>query len=297
MTVTLPRELAGLLGEIGGRWPEADEDRLAELAGAWRFLGERVQDVRADGVALAGTIVAEHDSGAIDAFADRWRDFASDLELVAEAAGQVATGVDAMAVATVQAKQAVLGVLESTNGAIQHATSTVGAAFLGPVIGWIIRAALPFLVRILAGLFRLVWRFIVWLFGKIAQFFRWLWNKLFGKRSVTPTRPTYARNGPLPHARDLLRNGTQYQGRRLPSQSQPNSVLYKRDPQSGQITNYTVYDDVGNAIKRVDLTGRSHGGVPTPHVVEYTVHRNPATGQVFVREGRMVRPANPQEIP
>jgi Bacterial toxin 24 len=101
----------------------------------------------------------------------------------------------------------------------------------------------------------------------------------------------------LPHARDLIRDGKEFKGRRLPSQGQPNSVLYKRDPQTGQITNYTVYDDAGNAIKRVDLTGRSHGGVPTPHMVEYTVHRHPQTGQVFVRENRMVRPARPEETP
>ncbi len=54
----------------------------------------------------------------------------------------------------------------------------------------------------------------------------------------------------------------------------------------------------GNAIKRVDLTGRSHGGVPTPHVVTYRIERHPQTGQVFIKENQgSVRPATPQEMP
>jgi hypothetical protein len=35
MGVTLSGELADLLTEAGGRWPQADEDRLHELAGSW----------------------------------------------------------------------------------------------------------------------------------------------------------------------------------------------------------------------------------------------------------------------
>jgi hypothetical protein len=111
------------------------------------------------------------------------------------------------------------------------------------------------------------------------------------------SKPSYPRNGKLPHARDLIKNGTEFQGNKLPSQSTPNSVLYKRDPQTGNITNYTVYDDAGYAIKRVDLTGRPHGGTPTPHVHHYTVNRNPQTGQVYVNENKVARPATPEEIP
>jgi hypothetical protein len=31
-------------------------------------------------------------------------------------------------------------------------------------------------------------------------------------------------------------------------------------------------------VKRVDLVGRAHGGVPTPHVHTYKLHVNPRTG-------------------
>ncbi|MFF5291820.1 polymorphic toxin type 24 domain-containing protein [Paractinoplanes globisporus] len=99
-------------------------------------------------------------------------------------------------------------------------------------------------------------------------------------------------------AAEQIKNGQQYAGRKLPQQGgPPNGTLYKRDPQTGDVTNYTVYDADGNAVKRVDLTGRPHGGVPTPHVVEYDTNVNPNTGQVFVRQQRYVRPATPDEIP
>jgi uncharacterized protein YukE len=99
-------------------------------------------------------------------------------------------------------------------------------------------------------------------------------------------------------AAEQIKNGQEFKGRKLPQKGgPPDGTLYKRDPQTGDITNYTVYDHDGNAVKRVDLTGRDHGGVPTPHVVEYDRNVNPNTGEVFVREQRHVRPATPDEIP
>jgi hypothetical protein len=105
-------------------------------------------------------------------------------------------------------------------------------------------------------------------------------------------------------AQDLINSGTEFQGtggrsgNKLPEQGgPPGGVLYKRDPQTGNVTNYVQYDQDGYPVKRVDLTGRPHGGVPTPHVVEYDRNLNPKTGQVFVRPRRYVRPARPEEIP
>ncbi|MEV6323052.1 polymorphic toxin type 24 domain-containing protein [Nocardia sp. NPDC051787] len=76
----------------------------------------------------------------------------------------------------------------------------------------------------------------------------------------------------------------------------PNGYVVKKDA-NGNITNYVQYDENGRGIKRVDLTGRPHGTVPTPHVVEI-VHDVAPDGTVYVRElTKQVRPATPDEIP
>ncbi|MEN3359408.1 MAG: hypothetical protein V7637_3390 [Mycobacteriales bacterium] len=74
----------------------------------------------------------------------------------------------------------------------------------------------------------------------------------------------------------------------------PNGMLVKRSP-SGAITNYAEYDSNGNIVKRVDLTGRPHGPIPTPHTVEYVEDHAP-DGQVRPREAT-VRKSTPDEVP
>ncbi len=298
MGVTLSGELSGLLAEAGGRWPEADEDRLHDLAGSWRALAQGLRTTASDGTVIRGGVTSANAGPAVDAFSSYWTELRGDLEQAATAAEQAAVGVDAMAQGTLGAKKSIVAALESTHNQIQSVRSAaVVGAVGGAAIALLLGLLLRFILRILASLLKLIWKFIVWLFKKITEFFKWLWNKLFGRKPKPQPRPTYPRNGPLPRARELIKNGKVFQGRRLPNQSTPNSVLYKRDPQTGNITNYTVYDDAGNAIKRIDLTGRPHGGVPTPHVATYRVDRNPQTGQTYVRETGEVRAAIPEEIP
>jgi hypothetical protein len=96
-------------------------------------------------------------------------------------------------------------------------------------------------------------------------------------------------------ADDLLSSGRQVSGR-FPQVGGADEVLLRRGA-DGSITHCQVYGPDGLPIRRVDLTGRSHGGVPTPHVVEFERHVNPVTGEVFVRRSSTVRPALPGEIP
>lgn len=92
----------------------------------------------------------------------------------------------------------------------------------------------------------------------------------------------------------LIANGTQVSGKFLLDGANPREVLYRMDVNN--ITSYIVYDDNGRAIKRVDLTGKAHAGIATPHVVEYKHNRNP-TGDIFVQAENIVRPATAEEIP
>lgn len=107
-------------------------------------------------------------------------------------------------------------------------------------------------------------------------------------------RPTDA-HVPGNHADDLLIRGREVSGR-FPTKAGPNEVLYRLDPKTGRFTYYEVYDDNGLPLYRVDLVGRAHGTLETPHVQEYTRNVDPKTGKVFVGKGE-VRPATPDEVP
>lgn len=77
-----------------------------------------------------------------------------------------------------------------------------------------------------------------------------------------------------------------------------NGVLYRAD-NKGNITSYAVYGADGIILKRVDVTGATHAGVPTPHVVTYG--RNVAPGGIVRAKEPSTksrpRPAYVEEIP
>ena len=92
----------------------------------------------------------------------------------------------------------------------------------------------------------------------------------------------------------LRTHGRRIRGR-FPRFAGRNEILYRTD-RSGNITHYQEYDKDGDPVKRVDLTGRSHGTVPTPHVAEFERHIT-ASGKAFLKLPKTVRPARPDEIP
>jgi hypothetical protein len=95
-------------------------------------------------------------------------------------------------------------------------------------------------------------------------------------------------------ASTLIAVGTQVSGRFPLDGASARKLLYRMDGKN--ITSYIVYDDNGRAIKRVDLTGKAHANVPTPHAVEYKYNQNSA-GDIFVQAEKTVRPARLDEIP
>ncbi|MFJ2711946.1 hemagglutinin repeat-containing protein [Pseudomonas sp. NPDC087346] len=107
------------------------------------------------------------------------------------------------------------------------------------------------------------------------------------------TPPRNAANligGPLEHA-------TQVSGR-FSLLGPKGATLYRADNR-GNITSYAVYDSQGMIIKRVDVTGAAHAGVPTPHVIEYGRNTLP-DGSVRVQSPSTKAPprsVNPEEIP
>ena len=56
---------------------------------------------------------------------------------------------------------------------------------------------------------------------------------------------------------------------KFPQNAASDGVLVRRDPATGAISHYAVYDKNGVILYRVDLLGPPHGGIPTPHVHYY----------------------------
>ncbi|MGF7109824.1 RHS repeat-associated core domain-containing protein [Treponema pedis] len=123
------------------------------------------------------------------------------------------------------------------------------------------------------------------------------WVDVFGLdcENITPRKANNLEGGPL-------ENATQVSGR-FPLENGPiNGTLFRADNQDN-VTSYAVYDDKGMIMKRVDVTGAAHRGVPTPHVIEYG--RNTYTdsdGNTITRvqspdTKARPRPATKEEIP
>ncbi|MBO3095875.1 polymorphic toxin-type HINT domain-containing protein [Cellulomonas dongxiuzhuiae] len=74
----------------------------------------------------------------------------------------------------------------------------------------------------------------------------------------------------------------------------PGGILFRA--RNGSITNYAVYDENGTILYRVDLTGGTHRGVPTPHVQEYRHDERP-DGKVFPKPTGIAKPAGPDDLP
>ena len=91
-----------------------------------------------------------------------------------------------------------------------------------------------------------------------------------------------------------LSGATQVKGK-FPLTGGPANGTLNRGDVNGNVTNYAEYDVDGNILRRVDLTGRSHAGIPTPHVQPY-VHDVAPDGTIYPRQVGVCA-AGPSDIP
>lgn len=72
MGLQLPGELVTLLQDLGYNWPEADEEKLFDLANMWIDFAGKLDPVADKAEAAARTVWADNSGEAIDAFKDKW---------------------------------------------------------------------------------------------------------------------------------------------------------------------------------------------------------------------------------
>lgn len=72
MGLQLPGELVSLLGMLGYSWPEADEEKLYEMAQHWLQLSGTLQSISTDAQGHGTAVLAANTGDAIAAFGGRW---------------------------------------------------------------------------------------------------------------------------------------------------------------------------------------------------------------------------------
>jgi FHA-like protein len=78
-------------------------------------------------------------------------------------------------------------------------------------------------------------------------------------------------------------NARQVSIRKFPRTGEkPDAILYRAD-HDGSITSYATYDNKGMIVKRVDMKGKAHNDITTPHVVEWGRNTEAPDGIVRVQ--------------
>ena len=111
MTVTLPPDLAELLGKTGHRWPDADEDQLIAMADGWQALGHRVETLRAENARTTEAILAANTGRGLEAFKKWVRKFDALMLRLVEVCARAEAVLVAIARAVLNAKKAILTAL------------------------------------------------------------------------------------------------------------------------------------------------------------------------------------------
>lgn len=76
----------------------------------------------------------------------------------------------------------------------------------------------------------------------------------------TPTRSPNPLDNP---------NARQVSIRKFPKTGEKSDAILYRADHDGSITSYATYDNKGMIVKRVDMKGKAHNDITTPHVVEW----------------------------
>ncbi|WP_433858300.1 hypothetical protein [Streptomyces kronopolitis] len=95
----LPNEVDWILDLLGFQWPNVDEDKMLEAAGAWNAFAASARTSQQEGNAAAYAVRGANSGAAIEAFGDHWKKFGQDgyLDDAADAAEVLALALQAVA--------------------------------------------------------------------------------------------------------------------------------------------------------------------------------------------------------
>ncbi|MFC4069391.1 WXG100-like domain-containing protein [Actinoplanes subglobosus] len=132
MGLQLPGELVWLLGELGFNWPEADEEKLIDVAMTWIDFGAALEQAVTAGDAAAQQVWAANLGADITAFQQAWADGSApsaNLATMAQSCLIVGAGMLCAALIVLVLKINVIVQLVTLAIAIAQAIATAAVTF------------------------------------------------------------------------------------------------------------------------------------------------------------------------
>jgi hypothetical protein len=317
----LSTDIPGLLSKIGVPVPDGDTDKLAAAAAAWQKFATSDALGDASNLTMLGTFQFEHiQSPEVPDIQDHLSALGNCAQRIVQAANQLridcADHVDALndlrnrlkellhILEALLAADIVVGVLATliTAGISDEAATAAGAAEIAETADEMNTAIVA---GRLATLLKKTWNGAKDLLSirRLLDTIKNLQKQDAEEDSSPDVKPPQPRN-PASTLRQELDNSPTWTEGNMPTKDGPPGGYFVKRDSDGNITNYTQYDENGNGIKRVDLTGDAHYDkstgtyIQTPHTVDIVQNINPRTGEIFPRtDPSTVRPASPEEIP
>ncbi|MFI9259972.1 hypothetical protein ACIGT4_20070 [Streptomyces sioyaensis] len=107
--IMLPKEVDWVLDLLGFQWPDVDEDKMREAAGAWSDFAAAVRRYQQQGDTAANTVRGANSGEAVEAFGDAWKKVGDGyLDDAAEAAEVLAVVLQVVATIVMVMKIAVI---------------------------------------------------------------------------------------------------------------------------------------------------------------------------------------------
>lgn len=148
MSIELPGFLTEALSYIGMNWPEADEDKLFDAAGAWGAFAGQLRDVESSTSAAAAQIWGGNQGAAVEAFETWWnaqpKQHLTDDASGSESIGTILTMFGTATIALKGVYLVQLGILAATLiEAAATAIVTFGASLAEiPIVSQLVRKAI-----------------------------------------------------------------------------------------------------------------------------------------------------------
>ncbi|MFB9658368.1 hypothetical protein ACFQS3_19190 [Glycomyces mayteni] len=129
MAITLPSELASLLGILGYDWPQSNEDNLMDFGQAWMDFGGKLGDLNGESAENAASAWTDQVGKDIDAFKTWWESEDGPQKIIGDGSvGSMIAGVGLIICAVIVLCLKIMVIVQLVILAVQIAMAIAEAA-------------------------------------------------------------------------------------------------------------------------------------------------------------------------